>query len=169
MESGTIYYLETTKIEKAKYEKSVVFRFSEWGAKERRETWEGTSLIEILICDGERKYLLQPDIQVAWDQGPADGGIGYRASWDSVPEASKKDKKAQQIASLKFLGKTCPGYTIDVEGGKATYFGYMGLLIRSETTASSISQTLVATKLVENEAHGDELFKVPSTYTVKKR
>ena len=102
-----MHYVETTKIDQVKYEKAVVFRFSGWGAKERRETWEGSALIEILICDGERKYLLQPDIQVAWDQGPADGGIGYRASWDSVPEEAKKAKKAQQIASLKFLGKTC--------------------------------------------------------------
>jgi hypothetical protein len=169
VKSGIVTYQSVTT-GAANLTKKVVVTFDDYGAKERRDEYQGSKLKTSSLSDDVRRYRLQHDKKTAFDLGAAIKGRGteLRFAWDEVSEADKKEGRAKLLPSRAVAGKTCEAYELKTSMGPTSAAGFAHVTLFFESTAMGMTTTLTAVSFQENPAVPPGTFAVPAGWTTRK-
>lgn len=146
-------------------QKTILY-FDDYGAKEVIEKYEGNTVSETDLCDGQTRYKVIFEKKKAFSSGICNRGVAYKFNWK---EASLGDKKYKptKLGNRDVAGKDCEAFSLETESGTTIYAGWNNICLYLEIKSQYGAITMKAVKIEDNVAIPAEKFKVPTGFEVK--
>ena len=152
-----------TILGKAVPQKQIIY-FDDYGARERKETYEGDSLMEAYICDGKNLFNIIYEEKVAYGGGPSIRGTEPPFEGGKTPS---KHGSVKKLPLMRIAGKSCEVIEITEDDSKTILAGWGHIVLYSDQSGSGIHSSSKAVKFVENEPIPRETFAVPKGFVTK--
>lgn len=147
-------------------EKSVLF-FDDYGMKEAEDKYDGETMKETNLCDGQKHYTINHAEKTAYDAGSCYRGIAYKFDWNEISQADK-EYKVKKGPDMTIAGKICESYSMVTDDYPTTFAGWNNILLYQETKSKYGTIILKAVKVEENVSIPAEKLQIPKGYTIKK-
>ena len=143
----------------------IVVSFDDWGAKERRDTSRDGRLRETVLSDGRRRFKIDHERNVAWEDGDGARGTEPRLAWDEVPARDQAEGRARRLPPKTIAGRTCEVFEVrDRDGGFSRFAGVAGVVLHAEVTNDAMTAVTTAVAYEERPALPAETFELPPIY-----
>jgi hypothetical protein len=162
--SGIIFY----SIEGAQGKGTKKVYFEEYGKKEATEIYKNGVIIEKLINKGnDSLYTLDFENKTAIKRKSSMNGTEQRFDIEEMPEDMKKENKITRMEDEKIAGKICKSYSMESGGIKTIKSGSGHIILMMRTEMGGTLKTLRATETKENIEIPQDVYDVPSNFTLK--
>jgi hypothetical protein len=139
-----------------------ILYFEDYGAKERKETYDGEVLEEASVCDGTHLYTLVFAESTAYRGGASTRGTEAAFGRDTV-----KGRTWKKLADQAIAGRVCETLEGTGPDGTVRLAGWKGIVLLAEGSDGGIHTSIRAVKVAANAAIPAEKFRVPPGFTVK--
>ncbi len=168
MKSGIVTFETVMSMGKMEMKGKSVVTFDDWGAREKRDTYEGAIVKETFLCDGKNQITIKHAEKVAYVVGTCSRGTELRLDWNEVSDRDKKQGKARMLPPMTVAGKKCEAYELQTGGTTSRFAGFGKVTLYTEVTSTSMKTVSKAVKLEENAPVPSDALQVPAGYATKK-
>lgn len=167
LKSGIVTFDVVMSVAGTELKEKAVVTFDDWGAKEKRDTYEGDTIKETFLCDGKDQIKIIHSEKAAYLVGKCTRGTELRFDWNEISDRDKKAGKAKKLPSMKVAGKTCDAFELK-EGENTSRFAGSGKITLYSEVAGGMKTVATAVKLEENAAIPAAALRIPAGYVSKK-
>lgn len=91
--------------------------------------------------------------------------------FNNIPEDVAKDMNLKKSGKETFLGKECDVYTIDYKSMSTSgkFLVWKGIALKTEMNSGGMSIVMEATDIQENVKVDNEIFTIPSDFTIEEK
>jgi hypothetical protein len=162
LKSGVVTFETSVAILGKPAAQKQVLYFEEYGAKERKETYDGDTLEEATICDGTHLYTLVFAESTAYRAGASKRGTERPFGRDTV-----KGRTWKKLPDRVIAGRACEAMEGSGPDGTVTLAGWKGIVLFAEGSDGGIHTSIRAVKISANATIPAEKFRVPPGFSVK--
>lgn len=167
MKSGIITFENNVMILGKPVAQKQILYFDEYGRKERKELYEGETMMEAYLSDGMNLFNLVFEESTAYRSGRSVLGTETRFDGDSLAARAAAKAGVTKLPAMKVAGRLCEAYEVKRQGATTVLAGWYHITLFTDNAESGIHSVSKAVEVAENVKVPPEKFRVPAGFKIK--